>query len=145
MYYSHRKKRMRQVQKKIRSGKIDVNEDDPFELFIASTNIRYCYYAETHKILGNTFGMCVLQDFEALTPNLLARTIETVEGGGIIVILLRSVDSLKQLYAMNMDVHARFRTEAHQDIVGRFNERLKLTSCFSLKIVFRFKTCENAE
>ena len=25
--------------------------------------------------------MCVLQDFEALTPNLLARTIETVEGG----------------------------------------------------------------
>lgn len=25
--------------------------------------------------------MCVLQDFEALTPNLLARTIETVEVG----------------------------------------------------------------
>ena len=33
--------------------------------------------------------MCVLQDFEALTPNLLARTIETVEGGGSIVILLK--------------------------------------------------------
>jgi hypothetical protein len=29
-----------------------VNEDDPFELFIASTNIRYAYYHETHKILG---------------------------------------------------------------------------------------------
>ena len=39
--------------------------------------------------LGNTYGMCVLQDFEALTPNLLARTIETVEGGGSIVILLK--------------------------------------------------------
>ncbi len=117
---------MRQLQKKIQSGKIDVNEDDPFELFIASTNIRYCYYSETHKILGNTFGMCILQDFEALTPNLLARTIETVEGGGIIVILLRSVNSLKQLYTMTMDVHARYRTEAHQDVVGRFNERYRL-------------------
>jgi N-acetyltransferase 10 len=37
-----------------------------------------------------------------MTPNLLARTIETVEGGGIIVILLRSLTSLKQLYTLNM-------------------------------------------
>ncbi|CAG7818349.1 unnamed protein product [Allacma fusca] len=132
-FSSHRKKRMRQLQKKIKSGKLDVNEDDPFELFIASTNIRYCYYSETQKILGNTFGMCILQDFEALTPNLLARTIETVEGGGIIVFLLRSVSSLKQLYALNMDVHNRFRTEAHQDVVGRFNERFILS----------MGTCEN--
>ena len=63
------------------------------------------------------------QDFEAMTPNLLARTIETVEGGGIAVILLRSMTSLKQLYTMSMDVHSRYRTEAHQDVVGRFNER----------------------
>ncbi|KAJ8299182.1 hypothetical protein KUTeg_023242 [Tegillarca granosa] len=84
-FSSHRKKRMKQLQKKIKSGKLDVKEDDPFELFVAATDIRYCYYAETHKILGNTYGMCILQDFEALTPNLLARTIETVEGGGVIV------------------------------------------------------------
>lgn len=130
-FTSHRKKRMKQLQKKIRSGKLDVNEEDPFELFIASTNIRYCYYSETHKILGNTYGMCILQDFEALTPNLLARTIETVEGGGLIVILLRTVNSLKQLYTMSMDVHTRYRTEAHHDVVGRFNERfiLSLSSC----------------
>jgi N-acetyltransferase 10 len=101
-FSSHRKKRMKQIQKKIKCGKLDVKEDDPFELFVASTNIRYCYYNETHKILGNTFGMLVLQDFEAMTPNLLARTIETVEGGGIIVILLRSVTSLKQFYTMSM-------------------------------------------
>ncbi|XP_072031061.1 RNA cytidine acetyltransferase-like [Amphiura filiformis] len=130
-FTSHRKKRMKQLQKKIRSGTLDVNEDDPFELFIAATNIRYCYYSETHKILGNTYGMCVLQDFEAMTPNLLARTIETVEGGGIVVILLRSMTSLKQLYTLSMDVHSRYRTEAHQDVVGRFNERflLSLSSC----------------
>lgn len=70
------------------------------------------------------------------------------------VILLRTMNSLKQLYTMTMaspslscshstynfqqhdigfiylfflclhkDVHARYRTEAHQDVVGRFNER----------------------
>lgn len=77
-------------------------QDDPFELFLSATDIRWCYYSETHKVLGRTYGMCVLQDFEALTPNLLARTIETVEGGGIIVLLLRSVKSLKQLYTMSM-------------------------------------------
>ncbi|KAK2100600.1 N-acetyltransferase 10, partial [Saguinus oedipus] len=191
----HRKKRMRQLQKKIKNGTLNVKQDDPFELFIAATNIRYCYYNETHKILGNTFGMCVLQtflsseqwdlfsscvqtiaeylsiiptvkappplssplslntltlplrdylvdfctsvyslpwqDFEALTPNLLARTVETVEGGGLVVILLRTMNSLKQLYTMTMDVHSRYRTEAHQDVAGRFNERfiLSLASC----------------
>uniref|UniRef100_UPI00398F1A4F RNA cytidine acetyltransferase isoform X2 n=1 Tax=Pristiophorus japonicus TaxID=55135 RepID=UPI00398F1A4F len=130
-FSSHRKKRMRQLQKKIKSGTLDLKQDDPFELFVAATNIRYCYYNETHKILGNTYGMCVLQDFEAMTPNLLARTVETVEGGGLVVILLRTVNSLKQLYTMTMDVHARFRTESHQDVIGRFNERfiLSMASC----------------
>ncbi|XP_022780081.1 RNA cytidine acetyltransferase-like [Stylophora pistillata] len=129
-FSSHRKKRMKQLQKKIKSGTLDLKKDDPFELFVSATNIRYCYYAETHKILGNTYGMCVLQDFEALTPNLLARTVETVEGGGLIVLLLRTMSSLQQLYTLAMDVHSRYRTESHQDVVGRFNERfiLSLTS-----------------
>uniref|UniRef100_A0A671P8D7 RNA cytidine acetyltransferase n=1 Tax=Sinocyclocheilus anshuiensis TaxID=1608454 RepID=A0A671P8D7_9TELE len=136
-FSSNRKKRMRQLQKKIKTGTLNLNKDDPFELFIAATNIRYCYYNETHKILGNTYGMCVLQDFEALTPNLLARTIETVEGGGIVVILLRTMNSLKQLYTMTMDVHSRYRTEAHQDVVGRFNERfiLSLASCKTCVVI----------
>ncbi|XP_030629872.1 RNA cytidine acetyltransferase [Chanos chanos] len=136
-FSSNRKKRMRQLQKKIKTGTLNLKQDDPFELFIAATNIRYCYYNETHKILGNTYGMCVLQDFEALTPNLLARTIETVEGGGIVVILLRTMTSLKQLYTMTMDVHSRYRTEAHQDVVGRFNERfiLSLASCKTCVVI----------
>ncbi|KAI9563099.1 hypothetical protein GHT06_010556 [Daphnia sinensis] len=136
-FSSHRQKRMKQMKQKRKQGKVDVNEDDPFELFILSTSIRYCYYAETHKILGNTFGMCILQDFEALTPNILARTIETVEGGGLVVLLLRSINSLKQLHTMAMDVHARYRTEAHNDVVGRFNERfiLSLASCSRCLVV----------
>lgn len=65
---SHRKKRMRQLQKKIKNGTLNLKQDDPFELFVAATNIRYCYYNETHKILGNTFGMCVLQVGDFLQP-----------------------------------------------------------------------------
>ncbi|XP_076069467.1 RNA cytidine acetyltransferase-like isoform X2 [Oratosquilla oratoria] len=128
---SHRKKRLKQIKAKASSGYSEIDEEDPFEMFVSLTDIRYCYYKETHKILGSTFKMCVLQDFEALTPNILCRTLETVEGGGVIVILLQSVTSLRQLYTMNMDVHARYRTEAHQYVVPRFNERfiLSLASC----------------
>jgi N-acetyltransferase 10 len=124
---SHRKKRAKQIKKMQNSGMMDTENEDPFSLFVASTNIRYCYYADTQKILGNTYGMAVLQDFEALTPNLLARTIETVEGGGLIILLLSNMESLTQLYNMTMDVHSRFRTEGHQDVVGRFNERFTLS------------------
>lgn len=126
-FTSHRKKREKQIKSAIARGIKDADSDDPFELFISSTNVRYTYYKETEKILGNTYGMCVLQDFEAVTPNILARTIETVEGGGIVVLLLRTMKSLKQLYTMSMDAHARYRTEAHHDSVARFNERFLLS------------------
>jgi N-acetyltransferase 10 len=78
-----------------------------------------------------------LQDFEALTPNLLARTIETVQGGGVVVLLLKTLTSLKQLYSMVMDVHSRYRTETRHEAVGRFNERflLSLSSCESCLVL----------
>jgi len=136
-FSSHRKKRMKQIKREISKGLRDIDQDDPFELFIATTEIRYTYYKESQKILGNTYGMCVLQDFEALTPNLLARTIETVEGGGIIVILLKTMSSLRQLYTMTMDVHNRFRTNSANDVTGRFNERfiLSLGRCENCLVV----------
>ncbi|AGO10706.1 AaceriAGR346Cp [[Ashbya] aceris (nom. inval.)] len=126
-FTSHRKKREAKIKKEIKRGTREVNEQDPFETFISNQKIRYCYYKETEKILGNTYGMCILQDFEALTPNLLARTVETVEGGGLVVIMLKSMSSLKQLYTMTMDIHSRYRTEAHGDVVARFNERFILS------------------
>lgn len=91
--------------------------------------------------------MCILQDFEAVTPNLLARTIETVEGGGLVVLMLKTMTSLKQLYSMTMvglavticlcilippqDVHSRYRSATGGSVVARFNERfiLSLASC----------------
>ncbi len=108
------------------SGNDDTTADN-FELFITSTDINWCYYRDSHRVLGSTVGMLVLQDFEAITPNLMARTIETVEGGGLVIFLMRSVKSLRQLYAMSMDVHSRYRTESAGDIVPRFNERFILS------------------
>ncbi|KAJ0971387.1 hypothetical protein J5N97_019346 [Dioscorea zingiberensis] len=128
---SHKKKRAKQIKKLLQRGLLDPEKVDPFSLFVESGNITYCLYKDSERILGNTFGMCILQDFEALTPNLLARTIETVEGGGLIVLLLRSLSSLSSLYTMVMDVHERFRTESHTQAVARFNERflLSIASC----------------
>ncbi|KAI9890838.1 MAG: hypothetical protein M1814_003622 [Vezdaea aestivalis] len=136
-FSSHRKKRETKIKKEIKRGTRDPNTEDPFELFVSLNNIRYVYYKETERILGNTYGMCVLQDFEAITPNLLARTMETVEGGGLILLLLKGMNSLKQLYTLSMDVHSRYRTEAHGDVTARFNERfiLSLGSCESCLVV----------
>lgn len=41
--------------------------------------------------------------------------------------------SLKQLYTLSMDVHQRYRTEAHAFVEPRFNERfiLSLGQCMS--------------
>ena len=134
---SHRKKREQKIKKEIKRGIREANSQDPFELFVSLHDIRYTYYKETDKILGNTYGMCILQDFEAITPNILARTMETVEGGGLVVMLLKGMNSLKQLYTLSMDVHSRYRTEAHDDVVARFNERLVLSlgSCPSCLVI----------
>ncbi|KAJ8065947.1 hypothetical protein OCU04_005048 [Sclerotinia nivalis] len=136
-FTSHRKKRETKIKKEIKRGIREANTEDPFELFVSLHNIRYVYYKETEKILGNTFGMCILQDFEAITPNLLARTIETVEGGGLVVLLLKGMNSLKQLYTLSMDIHSRYRTEAHDDVTARFNERfiLSLGKCESCLVI----------
>ncbi|KAF7055132.1 hypothetical protein CFC21_062701 [Triticum aestivum] len=128
---SHRKKRAKQIKKLMQRGLMDPEKADPFSLFLETSDITYCMYKDSERVLGNTFGMCILQDFEALTPNLLARTIETVEGGGLVILLLSSLSSLTSLYTMVMDVHERFRTESHTKAATRFNERflLSIASC----------------
>ncbi|KAI1827131.1 DUF699-domain-containing protein [Xylaria intraflava] len=136
-FTSHRAKREKKIQKEIKRGIREPNTEDAFELFVSLSDIRYTYYKETDKILGNTYGLAVLQDFEGITPNVLARTIETVQGGGLCILLLRGIKSLKQLYTLSMSVHSRFRTEAHQDVVARFNERflLSLGSCQNCLVI----------
>ena len=53
------------------------------------------------------------------------------------MLLLKTMSSLKQLYTMSMDVHSRYRTEAHGDVVARFNERfiLSLGDCANCLVV----------
>ena len=35
--------------------------NDPFHLFLSATDVRFCYFKETQQILGQTYGMLVLQ------------------------------------------------------------------------------------
>lgn len=59
-FSTHRQKKMKKMKKTTTiSGSLP--DADPFDVFISSTQIRYCYYNETEKILGNTFGVLVLQ------------------------------------------------------------------------------------
>ncbi|KAK6590145.1 hypothetical protein RS030_172589 [Cryptosporidium xiaoi] len=133
-FSSHRKVRQKQRNKKAKQGKIDDQLEDPFELFVSTAEIRYCYYKDTHNVLGRTFGMCILQDFEAITPNILCRTIETVSGGGIICITLQTMSSLKNLYYTVMDFHSKLKCSDDlysEEIVSRFIPRfiLSLSTC----------------
>ena len=134
-FSSHQKKRGKEMKKGIRSGYHDANVDDPFDMFQKTNDIRYSFYRDSEQVLGKTFSMCVLQDFEALTPNILCRTIETVEGGGMVVLLLRTMSSLKQLYSVAMDMHKKYRNDepgsAPMGAEPRFNERfiLSLANC----------------
>ncbi|KAH8740787.1 hypothetical protein FG386_002749 [Cryptosporidium ryanae] len=133
-FSSHRKVRQKQRNKKAKQGKIDEQLEDPFELFVSSAEIRYCYYKDTHNVLGRTFGMCILQDFEAITPNILCRTIETVSGGGVVCITLQTMSSLKNLYYTVMDFHSKLKCSEDlysESIVSRFIPRfiLSLSTC----------------
>ena len=129
-FSSHTKKRTKEVKKSMKTGLHDQNLDDPFDMFQKTNDIRYCFYRDSEQVLGKTYSMCVLQDFEALTPNILCRTIETVEGGGMVVVLLRTMSSLKQLYSVAMDMHKKFKPEDGSSTGGleaRFNERFILS------------------
>ncbi|KII61491.1 N-acetyltransferase 10 [Thelohanellus kitauei] len=126
----NREKRLKKLKRKLSHGVCE-DTQNMFDSFICSSKIRFTFYKDSKKILGNTFGMLVLQDFEALTPNIMARTIETVEGGGVVCIVLSTIQSLRQLYTMTMDAHARHRISDDPHSTCRFNERfiLSLNDC----------------
>jgi N-acetyltransferase 10 len=134
-FSTHRLKRLKKLKRDKARGLLNNNNNvtdesnaaDTFELFISNSQITWCYYKDSHRVLGTTHDILILQDFEAITPNLLARTMETVAGGGLIILLFRTVKSLQQLYAISMDVHNRYRTESAGDVVPRFNERFILS------------------
>lgn len=104
------------------SSTVEVNT---FSQFINANKdvIKQIKYEDSQKVLGKTFGMLILQDFEAITPNLLCRTIETVRGGGMIVFLFKGLKNLKQIHSIYMDFYNKIKTSTVTDVEARFNER----------------------
>jgi hypothetical protein len=47
-FSSHRRKREAKLKKQKAKGQ----EESPFDMFVAATDIRYCYYKESDRILG---------------------------------------------------------------------------------------------
>ena len=118
-FSSHQQKRKKEISKLMKQGLYEKETENPFENFLSKSQIRYCYYHDSHKILGSTFDILILQDFEALTPNILCRTIETVKGNGVVFLLLKQMSSLKQLHSLKMDVHKRYVTRGFDKIYPR--------------------------
>lgn len=118
--------------RKLEEGAGEIMDQDPVDRFMGR-QINYVVYKDSEKVLGTTYGMLVMEDYEATTPNALARCIETVQGGGLLVLLLPKIKSLEELGSLEMDVHERYKTEANANIVGRFNVRLakSLLACDS--------------
>ncbi|KAI5172410.1 N-acetyltransferase 10 [Nematocida sp. LUAm3] len=65
-----------------------------FESFLVNTEITYVLHDECERILGTTTEICVFQDFEEIKANTLASIIESVRGGGIIILPVKQTDSL---------------------------------------------------
>ncbi|GMN33414.1 hypothetical protein TIFTF001_004140 [Ficus carica] len=59
---SHKKKRAKQLKRLMQSGLHDREKVDPLSLFLETAGLTYCLYKDSERILGNTFGMCILQD-----------------------------------------------------------------------------------
>eukprot|EP00792_Barthelona_sp_PAP020_P004976 TRINITY_DN2437_c0_g1_i1.p1 TRINITY_DN2437_c0_g1~~TRINITY_DN2437_c0_g1_i1.p1 ORF type:complete len:1010 (-),score=304.74 TRINITY_DN2437_c0_g1_i1:205-3210(-) len=125
LYCCYRKVKFQTNVEKLKKKRKKDSKDNEFRNFIMSQNLRYCKYKDTNKILGQTFDVLILQDFEGLTPNILARTIETVSGGGIIIFLINNMLDLRMLHQLKMDVHKRYQTgmSSDDDIFSRFNFR----------------------
>ncbi|EEF50471.1 conserved hypothetical protein [Ricinus communis] len=111
-------------------GLLDPEKADPFSLFVERGVVSYCLYREQREYLG-IHGMCTLQDFfEASTPNILARTMET--GKVVVWWFCFFAHSLHLLVcAQWLWIFMQGLEQSHSEVVSRFNERflLSLASC----------------
>ncbi|ANQ07037.1 ATPase [Plasmodium coatneyi] len=130
-FSTSKKKRFREMKKKIKKGTFDTTIDSNFDAFLKSANIRFCFYNETKKVLGKTYSMCVLQDFSYITPNILCRCIETVIGGGIILFLLNKLDDVKNIYNLTLNCHKKYTQSGISSVYNNYITRffLSLNQC----------------
>ena len=52
---------MKKITQKNNRGTQNIEDADPFEVFILATKVRYCKYEDTKKVLGQTYSMLILQ------------------------------------------------------------------------------------
>ncbi|ELQ73971.1 putative P-loop ATPase fused to an acetyltransferase [Trachipleistophora hominis] len=110
-----REEKKKKMKKEKKSAKCCINDDD----------IKKVSYQEVDIVMGNTYEMLVLENFEKISPNTLAKTVETVKGGGVIVVL------------MDNDKNGLFNTRLYKslcesDHVMFLDQNMKLISKFSL-------------
>ena len=73
--------------RKIGIQKEITDEDTPQNLMLRHATIKFMYYKDTARALGQTYDILVLQEAAKVTPNILCHTIETVQGGGFIILV----------------------------------------------------------
>jgi len=73
-----------------------------FESFVVNTEITYVLHHECSKVLGTTTDMCVIQEFSKIKANALASVVESVRGGGIVVVPVEETESIftNRLYTL---------------------------------------------
>ncbi len=57
-------------------------------------SLKFVPYEETESVMGQTFNILVMDVSENMRPNDLGRLVETVSGGGVIVMLTPSLDDI---------------------------------------------------
>ena len=58
--FRQNRKKMKNLEKIIKTGQYDLVKN-AYEIFLRSTSIKYCNYCDTQRILGSTYGMCIIQ------------------------------------------------------------------------------------
>ncbi|KAG9396216.1 Helicase [Carpediemonas membranifera] len=72
-------------------------DDASLSTFLAQNHIEFMKYSDMKRTEGKTYEMLVLSSFDSISPDTLARAVETVTGGGIIFIALDKMTALRQL------------------------------------------------
>jgi N-acetyltransferase 10 len=58
---SHKQKRSKQLKRLRERGQLDPEKLDAFSRLLDVGRVTHCLYKDSERILGNTFGMCILQ------------------------------------------------------------------------------------
>lgn len=98
--------------------------DDAVQKWLKIHTPDHILYKESHRILGRTCDMLVLQDFEMLMPNTLVTAMESVRGGGLILFLLDQAKTLAQIIETRNELHAQNGATDGAKLDHLFNRRL---------------------